>query len=98
MSSEWMKVMLEEIARKKAEAEQQRAEAERPPCRAEGASPRTRSRMIPLKDDTPSALKPYVTVSLIVACCGVFLWQRSLNAVAGPPRRRRAWAPFPPCS
>lgn len=35
--------------------------------------------MIPLKDDTPSALKPYVTISLIVACCGVFLWQRSLD-------------------
>jgi membrane associated rhomboid family serine protease len=36
--------------------------------------------MIPLKDDTPSALKPYVTTSLIVACCAVFLWQRSLDA------------------
>jgi membrane associated rhomboid family serine protease len=39
--------------------------------------------MIPLKDDTPSALRPYVTVSLIAACCGVFLWQRSLDAAAG---------------
>ena len=29
MSSEWMKVMLEEIARKKAEAEQAQAEEER---------------------------------------------------------------------
>jgi len=29
MSSEWMKVMLDEIARKKAEAEQARAELER---------------------------------------------------------------------
>ena len=28
MSSEWMKVMLEEIARKKAQEEQERAEAE----------------------------------------------------------------------
>ncbi len=37
MSSEWMKVMLEEIARKKAEAEQQRAEAER--RRAEPKAP-----------------------------------------------------------
>jgi hypothetical protein len=42
MSSEWMKVMLEEIARKKAEAEQQKAEceqrefeAQRPPATAE---------------------------------------------------------------
>lgn len=39
--------------------------------------------MIPLKDDTPSALKPFVTLSLIVACCGVFLWQRSLDLAAG---------------
>jgi membrane associated rhomboid family serine protease len=38
--------------------------------------------MIPLKDDTPSALKPYVTISLIVACCSVFLWQRTLDAAA----------------
>jgi membrane associated rhomboid family serine protease len=35
--------------------------------------------MIPLKDDTPSALKPYVTLSLIVACVAVFLWQRTLD-------------------
>jgi membrane associated rhomboid family serine protease len=38
--------------------------------------------MIPLKDDTPSALKPYVTVALIGACSGVFLWQRTLSAAA----------------
>ncbi len=36
--------------------------------------------MIPLKDDTPSARKPYVTISLIVACGAVFLWQRSLDS------------------
>jgi membrane associated rhomboid family serine protease len=36
--------------------------------------------MIPLKDDSPSALKPVVTVSLIAACVCVFLWQRSLDA------------------
>ena len=35
--------------------------------------------MIPLKDDTPSSGRPYVTLSLIAACCGVFLWQRSLD-------------------
>jgi membrane associated rhomboid family serine protease len=39
--------------------------------------------MIPLKDDTPSALKPAVTLSLIAACAVVFLWQRSLDAAAG---------------
>jgi membrane associated rhomboid family serine protease len=35
--------------------------------------------MIPLKDDTPSSGRPYVTISLIAACCGLFLWQRSLD-------------------
>jgi membrane associated rhomboid family serine protease len=38
--------------------------------------------MIPLKDDSPSALKPIVTISLIVGCVGVFLWQRSLDAAS----------------
>jgi len=36
--------------------------------------------MIPLKDDTASALTPYVTIGLIVTCCAVFLWQRSLDS------------------
>jgi membrane associated rhomboid family serine protease len=39
--------------------------------------------MIPLKDDTPSALKPYVTVSLIAACFAVFVWQQTLGVEAG---------------
>jgi membrane associated rhomboid family serine protease len=39
--------------------------------------------MIPLKDDTPAARKPYATLSLIVACCAVFLWQRTLEPQAG---------------
>jgi membrane associated rhomboid family serine protease len=39
--------------------------------------------MIPLKDDSPSALKPWVTLSLIVSCACVFLWQRSLDAASG---------------
>ena len=39
--------------------------------------------MIPLQDDRPSALKPYVTISLIAACAAVFLWQRSLDITAG---------------
>jgi len=38
--------------------------------------------MIPLKDDSPSALQPAVTLSLIAACAVVFLWQRSLDAAA----------------
>ena len=37
--------------------------------------------MIPLKDDTPSARRPYVTTALIGGCCAVFLWQRSLDGV-----------------
>ena len=44
--------------------------------------------MIPLKDDTPSALKPFVTIALIGICCLVFLWQRSLD----PTSSRRAVA------
>jgi membrane associated rhomboid family serine protease len=39
--------------------------------------------MIPLKDDTPSASKPFVTISVIAVCTGAFLWQRSLDAAAG---------------
>jgi membrane associated rhomboid family serine protease len=39
--------------------------------------------MIPLKDDTPSALPPYVTVSLMIVCVAVFLWQRTLDIDAG---------------
>lgn len=38
--------------------------------------------MIPLKDDSPSALKPYVTITLIAACTCVFLWQRTLDPVS----------------
>jgi membrane associated rhomboid family serine protease len=38
--------------------------------------------MIPLKDDSPSTLKPFVTISLIVSCACVFLWQRSLDTAA----------------
>ncbi|HEY5263777.1 MAG TPA: rhomboid family intramembrane serine protease [Steroidobacteraceae bacterium] len=44
--------------------------------------------MIPLKDDTPSTGKPFVTIALIVACGIVFLWQRSLD----PADARRAVA------
>jgi membrane associated rhomboid family serine protease len=38
--------------------------------------------MIPLKDDTPAARRPYVTMALIGACSGVFLWQRTLDVAA----------------
>src|SRR3984957_3107703 len=46
------------------------------------AAPRYAARMIPLQDDTPSARKACVTISLIIACCVVFLWQRSLDEAA----------------
>jgi membrane associated rhomboid family serine protease len=35
--------------------------------------------MIPLHDDNPTELKPFLTVTLIVACVLVFLWQLSLG-------------------
>jgi membrane associated rhomboid family serine protease len=34
--------------------------------------------MIPLHDDNPTELKPYVTVAIIVICSLVFLWEESL--------------------
>ena len=39
--------------------------------------------MIPLKDDSPSSLRPLVTIGLIATCIAVFLWQRTLDPVAG---------------
>ena len=36
--------------------------------------------MIPLHDDNPTTIKPYVTVALIASCTVVFLWQLSLGA------------------
>ncbi len=38
--------------------------------------------MIPLKDDSASSSRPYVTYSLIALCGAVFLWQRSLDQAA----------------
>jgi rhomboid family protein len=35
--------------------------------------------MIPLKDDNPSRLTPFVTYALIAACVLVFLWQMTLG-------------------
>ncbi len=34
--------------------------------------------MIPLHDDNPISLTPFVTVGPIAACVAVFLWQVSL--------------------
>ena len=36
--------------------------------------------MIPLRDDNPTTIKPLVTISFIVLCSLVFLWQLSLGA------------------
>lgn len=38
--------------------------------------------MIPLHDDNPTEIKPYVTVTLIAGCTAVFLWQLTLGASA----------------
>lgn len=39
--------------------------------------------MIPIRDYNPTSRRPYVTVSLIIACILVFLWQMSLDPRAG---------------
>ena len=55
-------------------------------ARGRGVAPRCRrrpARVIPLKDDNASTLKPYVTLALIAACAAVFAWQRSLGVEAG---------------
>ena len=36
--------------------------------------------MIPLHDDNPTTIKPYVTITLIASCTLVFLWQLSLGS------------------
>lgn len=35
--------------------------------------------MIPLRDDVPTRITPFVTVAFIVACTAIFLWQISLG-------------------
>jgi membrane associated rhomboid family serine protease len=39
--------------------------------------------MIPLRDDNPSTIKPAVTITFVVLCVVVFLWQFSLGPVQG---------------
>ncbi len=36
--------------------------------------------MIPLKDDSPSSTKPYVTCALIAVCAATYAWQATLDA------------------
>ena len=38
--------------------------------------------MIPLRDDNPSELRPIVSITMIVACVVVFLWELGLDAAA----------------
>jgi membrane associated rhomboid family serine protease len=38
--------------------------------------------VIPLKDDSPAALRPVVTIALIAVCSVVFAWQQSLDPAA----------------
>ena len=35
--------------------------------------------MIPLRDDIPTSITPFVTIALIVACALIFLWQLTLG-------------------
>src|SRR5882724_12936046 len=65
-------------------AQAQRRRRPRPRAAAgfEFSARRSAAPMIPLQDDTPSARKAYVTISMIVACCLVFLWQRSFDEAA----------------
>ncbi len=39
--------------------------------------------MIPLRDDNPTELRPYITLSIMVACVLVFLYQVTLTGQAG---------------
>jgi membrane associated rhomboid family serine protease len=39
--------------------------------------------MIPLRDDNPSSSKPFVTITFIVICVLMFLWEFSLGAQGG---------------
>ena len=39
--------------------------------------------MIPLRDDNPSSSKPFVTITFVVMCVLVFLWQFTLGNVDG---------------
>jgi len=41
------------------------------------------ARMIPLRDDNPSGSKPFVTITLVVLCVLVFLWEFSLGTEGG---------------
>lgn len=36
--------------------------------------------MIPFYDDQPTRIKPWATIALIVICCFVFLWQKTLSS------------------
>ena len=39
--------------------------------------------MIPLRDDNPSGSKPIVTITFVIICVLVFLWEFSLGAEGG---------------
>ena len=39
--------------------------------------------MIPLRDDNPSGSKPFVTITFVVLCVLVFLWEFSLGGEGG---------------
>ncbi|HEY1709016.1 MAG TPA: rhomboid family intramembrane serine protease [Rhizomicrobium sp.] len=49
--------------------------------------------MIPISDDNPVRLTPYVTVAIIVACCVVYAWEFSLGSASDAVIGRIAFAP-----
>jgi membrane associated rhomboid family serine protease len=63
--------------------------------------------MIPISDNNPTRLAPLVTLALIIACVGIYLWERSLGrdmeaalAVFGftPASLFASYGPFPGAS
>src|SRR5690606_40037152 len=67
-----------------AQAPSPKPHAPMPPCPvAHVPHSRHPSPVIPLRDDNPSSIKSVVTISFIVACVFVFLWQLSLGPVRG---------------
>ena len=39
--------------------------------------------MIPLKDDNPTAITPFVTIAMIALCVLAFIWQLGLGIACG---------------
>lgn len=51
--------------------------------------------VLPLEDDNPAALRPVVTIAIIVLCAVVFVWQRLVVAPAHARELELAWGLVP---